>query len=244
MSYQCEKVLPYDEQRSKTEQVEQMFDNISDQYDTMNRAMTLGVDLVWRRKAIDSLRPFAPQRILDVATGTGDFAIESYRRLAPKEVVGVDLSEGMLQVGKLKVEKLGLSKQIILQQEDCLSMSFLDEQFDAVTVAFGVRNFSDLKAGIVEMNRVLRKGGHLVILEMSEPYKIFKPFYFLYTRFVIPFVGRLVSKDKRAYSYLPDSIKVFPHGDAMKNLLFESGFSSVEYRRFTFGVCAFYLAKK
>lgn len=221
-----------------------MFDSISGAYDKMNRVMTLSLDIRWRRKAIDSLKEFDPKKILDIATGTGDFAIESCNRLAPETVTGVDISEKMMEVGKEKVAKLGLQDKISFQLGDSLNLEFADASYDAVTIAFGVRNFQNLELGLSEMSRVLRPDGRLVILEMSEPYKIFKPFYWLYAKVMIPFIGKLMSKNDSAYSYLPASISVFPHGKPMFELLEKVGFTDVKRRRFTFGVCSLYLAKK
>ncbi|MDR3704812.1 MAG: bifunctional demethylmenaquinone methyltransferase/2-methoxy-6-polyprenyl-1,4-benzoquinol methylase UbiE [Paludibacteraceae bacterium] len=242
--YLCEKVLPYESKGNKKEQITSMFNSISEHYDLMNRAMTMGIDIVWRRKAINSIKSFQPKFILDVATGTGDFAIESYKKLHPEKVIGIDLSKNMLEIGKIKVAKQSLGGKIELTEGDCMNLHYDNSIFDAVTVAFGVRNFESLEKGIKEMNRVLKKGGHLVILEMSEPFTVFKPFYYLYAKFVIPSVGRFYSKDAKAYQYLPQSIDAFPKGKEMTTLLEKCGFSEVKHRRFTFGVCAFYLAKK
>ncbi|MDR1679664.1 MAG: bifunctional demethylmenaquinone methyltransferase/2-methoxy-6-polyprenyl-1,4-benzoquinol methylase UbiE [Prevotellaceae bacterium] len=242
--YLCENILPYDEQGSKREQVTRMFDNISKRYDRMNRLMTLGIDICWRNHAIAALRPFNPQLILDVATGTGDFAIEAYRQLRPQRITGIDLSEKMLDAGRQKIAKLELGDCIELHQADATQLTYDNEVFDAVTVAFGVRNFENLEQGIAEMYRVLKPGGHLAILEMSEPYSIFKPLYRLYTRCIIPIVARLYAGDKQAYRYLPSSIQAFPEGKAMTALLRKCGFATVKLRRFSFGVCSFYLAGK
>ncbi|MBR4839926.1 MAG: bifunctional demethylmenaquinone methyltransferase/2-methoxy-6-polyprenyl-1,4-benzoquinol methylase UbiE [Paludibacteraceae bacterium] len=243
--YKCEKVLPYDNQKGKTEQVEQMFDNIAGQYDPMNRLMSLGNDRTWRKKAIEALKSIAPQRILDVATGTGDFAIAAQKELKPQEMIGIDLSEKMLEVGKKKLQSLGLSDSITLQKGDSTALDFEEGRFDAVTVAFGVRNFESLRKGLSEINRVLRKGGAAAILELSEPTNpIYKLGYKIYTDCIIPIFARLLSKDTRAYSYLPDSIEAFPEGEEMKKLLLECGFSQVTIRQFTFGTCSFYYAIK
>ncbi len=242
--YKCEDVKPYDSNTGKKEQITKMFDAISTQYDLMNRAMTMGADIIWRKKAINSLKPFAPKLLLDVATGTGDFAIEAYNRLSLDKVIGVDISENMLQVGREKIEKLGHKDQIELQVGDSMNLSFESYKFDAVTVAFGVRNYESLEKGISEMYRVLKYGGNLIILEMSRPYKIVKPLYFVYTKFIISIIASLFSKDTKAYHYLPDSIDAFPEGKEMIALLRHCGFANVKYRRFTFGVCAFYLAQK
>jgi demethylmenaquinone methyltransferase / 2-methoxy-6-polyprenyl-1,4-benzoquinol methylase len=242
--YNCEKVLPYDDKGAKTEQVQEMFNTISTHYDAMNRTMTMGVDIAWRRKSISKLKKYQPKSILDVATGTGDFAIDAFRLLHPDKIIGIDLSDKMLEIGRDKIAKLQLSSKIEMLQGDSLALPFDAEQFDAVTVAFGVRNFENLAKGIAEMQRVLKPGGHLVILEMAEPHGVVKPFYRIYTQWIIPFVARLFSSDVRAYRYLPDSIKAFPHGKKMKTLLHDCGFSSVEQQNYTFGVCACYLAEK
>lgn len=244
MKYKVESVLPYNQKDTKKEQITKMFNAISEQYDLMNRAMTMGVDLSWRRIAIDSLKPYKPQLILDVATGTGDFAIEAQKRLEAQKLIGVDLSEKMLEVGRIKVAKMGLSSKIELTQGDCMSLEYEDSVFDAVTVAFGVRNYESLEKGVKEMCRVLKPGGNLIILEMSEPYTWVKPFYKIYTKYVIPAIAKIYSKDKNAYNYLPNSIEAFPQGSEMIELLKYCGFSQVKYKRFTFGVCSFYRALK
>lgn len=244
-NYACEDLLPYENKAgNKKEQVTQMFDAISERYDFMNKAMTLGVDRIWRKKAILSLKASQPKFMLDVATGTGDFAIEAYAYLKPEKIVGVDISEKMLEMGRIKVARIGLSKSIELTQGDSMSLDYDANVFDAVTVAFGVRNFEKLDRGIGEMFRVLKPGGHLVILEMSEPFLLFKPFYKLYVSFIIPALARFYSKDKVAYNYLPNSIERFPKKKEMKALLASVGFNNVVQRRFTFGVCAFYRAQK
>ncbi len=244
MPYECEQVLPYQTDGSKKAQIEQMFDAISDNYDFMNRTMTLGIDRRWRRRAIDSLTPFRPRLILDVATGTGDFAIEAFEKLQCEKIIGVDISEKMLEIGRIKIAKSGLSSHIELTQGDSMHLNFDDELFDAATVAFGVRNFESLERGISEMQRVLKMGGHLVILELSEPFVVFKPFYRIYSKWIIPLIARLFIKDKQAYNYLPASIEHFPKRKEMTELLTKCGFSQVISRRFTFGVCAFYICCK
>lgn len=243
--YRCESVLPYDNSKGKGEQVEQMFDNIAGQYDPMNKLMSLGNDRIWRKRAIDALKAFAPQSILDVATGTGDFAIAAQKELKPKETIGIDLSEKMLEVGRRKVAEMGLTEAITLRKGDSTALEFEDGRFDAVTVAFGVRNFESLRKGLSEMNRVLRKGGVAAILELSEPTNpFFKLGYKFYTGCIIPLFAKIVSKDTKAYTYLPDSIEAFPEGEEMKKLLVECGFTQVEIKRFTFGTCSFYRAVK
>lgn len=241
-----EKVLPYEnEGNNKTAQVEEMFDKIAGQYDTMNHLMSLFQDRNWRRTALRSLLDLKPMRLLDIATGTADFAISAYEELEPQEIVGIDLSKEMLEIGRKKVEVKGLGKIISLEQGDSMKLRFDDASFDALTVAFGVRNFSDLKQGLSEMNRVLCNGGRAVILELSEPSNpIFKLGYSFYTKCVIPLMAKLVARDLRAYEYLPESIAACPQGQEMAALLKECGFSDVKVRTFTFGSCSLYVAKK
>jgi demethylmenaquinone methyltransferase/2-methoxy-6-polyprenyl-1,4-benzoquinol methylase len=222
-----------------------MFDNIAPAYDFMNRAMTLGIDRNWRRKVVKAVAAAAPSAILDVATGTGDLAIQLAKANQQAKVTGIDLSEGMLEVGRRKVAEAGLTQQIALRQADCLALPFADGSFDIVTVAFGVRNFEHLDKGYAEMARVLRPGGKLMVLELSTPTSpIVKPFYKLYTRGVIPMVGRLISKDSRAYSYLPESIAAMPQGERMLQLMTEAGLSGCSLRSLTFGVSTIYTGIK
>lgn len=243
--YEQEKIMPYRGNRHKREQVEQMFNNIAHSYDVLNHSLSLGIDRNWRRKAIDRLRPFAPQRILDVATGTGDFALLAARRLRPASLTGVDISEGMMDVGRRKVAAAGLDGVIRFQREDCAHLSFADGSFDAVTVAYGVRNFEDLDAGLSEMCRVLAPGGHLLILELCTPNRFpMKQLFALYARGVMPLIGRLVSKDASAYTYLPATMAAFPQGEVMQGILRRAGFREVWFRRLTFGICTLYLATK
>ncbi|MFZ4455447.1 MAG: bifunctional demethylmenaquinone methyltransferase/2-methoxy-6-polyprenyl-1,4-benzoquinol methylase UbiE [Bacteroidales bacterium] len=243
--FDCEKVLPYEQEGGKKEQIVRMFDAISDNYDPMNRFMTFGIDTIWRKNAILSLKKFQPKTILDVATGTGDFAINAFRLLQPEKIVGIDISEGMLKVGEVKVSAPEFQSKIELKVGDSTNLEFKDATFDAATVAFGVRNFEDLEKGISEMCRVLKPGGHLVILEMSEPeYFPIRELYRAYSKTVIPAFARLFSKDRKAYTYLPKSIEAFPQGKVMTELLKKCGFSSVVYKKYTMGVCAFYLAEK
>lgn len=245
MGYPQENIKPYADSERKVRQVERMFDGIAGKYDRFNRMLSLGIDRSWRRKAIDSLRQDRPQRILDVATGTGDFAIMACRMLQPVSVTGTDISEGMMEVGREKVMKEGLSEKISFSREDSASFSFADESFDAVTVAFGVRNFEDLDKCLSEMYRVLKKQGRMVILELSTPDKFpMKQLFSVYSKLVIPVAGKLFSKDKDAYEYLPQSISVFPQGEVMKEIITRAGFGEVKFRRLTFGICTLYLAVK
>jgi len=241
-----EQVTPYaDNTSAKTEQVRQMFDSIAPAYDFMNRAMTLGIDIWWRRLAVKRLERLKPQRILDVATGTGDFAIQLSDSLHPEHITGIDLSQGMLDEACRKVKFRGLDDAISFQQADCMALPMQDETFDAVTVAFGVRNFEHLQQGYQEMARVLKPGGMLCVLELSTPTnRLIRWFYDLYTLHIIPWVGSLKSGDKSAYRYLPQSIAAVPQGDDMLQLMRNAGLSDTKCRRLTLGVCTIYTAIK
>lgn len=245
MEVKAEKINPYDDSRCKTEQVQEMFDSIAPAYDFMNRAMTFGIDKLWRAKAVKMINRQSPKTILDVATGTGDLAIKLAKTLNIEKVTGIDLSEGMITVGRKKINEAGLSNKIELEQGDCLALPFADNSFDCITVAYGVRNFERLEAGYKEMQRVLKDGGMLCVIELSTPTSpIVKPLYKFYTRYIIPFVGRLVSKDVRAYSYLPESIAAVPQGTEMLALMRNAGFADCKYRPLTFGTCTIYTAFK
>jgi demethylmenaquinone methyltransferase/2-methoxy-6-polyprenyl-1,4-benzoquinol methylase len=243
--YEQEKIKPYSEQGDKTEQVEQMFDHIAPSYDRLNHLMSFDIDKGWRRRAIDTLRPFHPKKMMDVATGTGDFAILAARELKPDTLVGTDISQGMIDVGRTKVKEAALDSVISFACEDCSQLSFANSTFDAITVAFGVRNFSSLDSGLSEMCRVLRPGGRLVILELSAPERFpMKQLFAFYSKVFIPVMGRLISSDRRAYRYLPLTIQAFPQGEVMKGILQKAGFRDVEFRRLTFGICTLYTATK
>lgn len=245
MNYPQQDIKPYSQDGKKSEQVEQMFDNIAHTYDKLNHALSLGIDRNWRKKAIDCLRPYAPKNMMDVATGTGDFAILACRELQPEKLIGTDISEGMMDVGRKKVISAGLADKITFAREDCTSLSFKEESFDAITVAFGIRNFEDLDKGLSEMWRVLKPGGHLVILELTTPDRFpMKQLFTIYSKIVIPMLGKLLSKDKSAYHYLPNTIKVFPQGEIMKGILTKAGFKKVDFSRLTFGICTLYTATK
>ena len=244
-NYPQENVKPYNEDERKAVQVEKMFDNIAPTYDNLNHVLSMGIDKSWRRKAINKLRPFHPKKMMDVATGTGDFAIQACQVLQPEELIGTDISEGMMNVGREKVKAVGLDKQISFAKEDCTALTFPDNQFDAITVAFGIRNFENLDQGLKEMFRVLVPGGHLVILELSQPEGFpMKQLYAVYSKIVIPTLGKLMSKDRSAYTYLPESIKAFPQGEVMQQILQKAGFSQVEFKRLTMGICTLYFATK
>ena len=244
-NYPQESIKPYNEEEKKSIQVERMFDNIAPAYDQLNHTLSWGIDKSWRKKAIQWLKPFTPQRMMDVATGTGDFAIQACRVLNPKELIGTDISEGMMNVGRQKVKEAGLESRISFAKEDCTALSFPDNRFDAITVAFGVRNFEDLDKGLREMHRVLDTDGKLVILELSEPeWFPMKQLYALYSKVVIPTLGKLLSKDRSAYTYLPQSIKAFPQGEVMREIILKAGFSEARFKRLTLGICTLYTATK
>lgn len=238
-------VKPYTgESENKKAQVAKMFDNISRSYDFLNHFLSLGFDFYWRKRAIALLKDLKPKKILDVATGTADFAIEALS-LDPEEVVGVDISEGMLEHGRQKLEKKGLDKKIILFKGDSEKLPFEDNIFDAVIVAFGVRNFEDLDKGLADMLRVLKKGGAVIILEFSKPESIpFKQIYNFYFNLILPNIGRLISKDDSAYRYLPESVQAFPDGNTFLKLLNKTGFTQTKSIPLTFGVCSIYQGKK
>lgn len=246
MEIKAEKINPYvNDTRPKTEQVRDMFDSIAPAYDFMNRAMTFGIDKWWRSLAVKMIKKQAPRQILDVATGTADLAVKLAAELKPEHVTGIDLSEGMIELGRQKVAARGLTDKITLVTGDCLSLPFADKSFDCVTVAYGVRNFEHLSRGYRQMHRVLKPGGMICVIELSTPQSpLVKPFYRLYTRTLIPAVGRLISKDTRAYSYLPESIAAVPQGERMLNLMREAGFTGCRCRRLTFGTCSIYTATK
>ena len=242
--YEQETIKPYRE-GEKAQQVEEMFDNIAPTYDKLNHRLSWNIDRGWRRKAIGQLAPYKPRTMLDIATGTGDFAILAAQMLQPEHLVGADISEGMMAVGRKKVEQLGLQDTISFAKEDCLNLSYADGTFDAVTAAFGIRNFANLDRGLSEMCRVLRKGGHLSIVELTTPVSFpMKQLFKVYSHTVLPLYGRLISKDKSAYSYLIKTIEAFPQGERMTDILTAAGFSEASFRRLTFGICTMYFATK
>ncbi|HZH68513.1 MAG TPA: bifunctional demethylmenaquinone methyltransferase/2-methoxy-6-polyprenyl-1,4-benzoquinol methylase UbiE [Chitinophagales bacterium] len=240
-----EDITPYGgTQSDKKGEVAQMFNNISARYDFLNILLSMGIDRIWRRKLAKEIKQHQPINILDVATGTGDLAVALVRTKA-KKIVGVDISEGMLEVGKKKIAQLNLEKTIELQVGDSEQLAFEDESFDAVTVAFGVRNFQNLEKGLSEIYRVLKPQAPLAILEFSKPTNWFyRRIYFFYFNNVLPFVGRMISKDARAYSYLPESVHAFPDGLKFKQILKNVGFKKVKLRKLTFGICTLYVAIK
>ena len=242
--YQQETIKPYNE-GEKTTQVEQMFDNIASTYDTLNHRLSWDIDKGWRRKAIRQLQPHNPQLMLDIATGTGDFAIMAAQMLAPQKLIGADISEGMMNIGRQKVKKAGLDSIISFEREDCTALSYADDTFDAVTAAFGIRNFAALDKGLSEMCRVLKKGGHLSIVELTSPVSFpMKQLFHVYSHTVLPVYGRIISKDTSAYSYLTKTIEAFPQGEEMVKILKKAGFMEARFKRLTFGICTMYFATK
>lgn len=243
--YEQEKIKPYDSNGDKAEQVERMFDCIAPTYDKLNHQLSWNIDKGWRRKAIRAIAPFAPHKVLDVATGTGDFAILAAQMLRPESLIGCDISEGMMEVGRQKVQRLSLGNVISFAKEDCMQLSFEDNTFDAVTAAFGIRNFPDLDKGLSEMCRVLKKGGHLCIVELTEPKRFpMRQLFRIYSHTVLPIVGRMISKDTSAYGYLTATIEAFPQGERMMDILARAGFADATFRRLTFGICTLYIATK
>ena len=244
MSYKHEELKPYRNEGEKAEQIEEMFDNIAPEYDKFNYLASMNIDRIWRKRAISALKPFAPRKVLDIATGTGDLALLIEEILKPESIIGCDISEGMMNVAREKCKKRGVTN-IRFEREDCTALTYPSESFDAVTSSFGIRNFQELDKALCEMQRVLRKGGHLAILELSSPVKFpMKQLFPIYARYVMPFLGWLFSKDAKAYKYLPDSIAAFPQGEVLQSALERAGFSEVRFHRFTGGVCTFYLATK
>lgn len=238
-------VTPYNAADSKRAQVERMFDNIAPKYDLLNRVLSLGIDVWWRRRAISYLKNTRPQAILDVATGTADVAIMAARTLRPHSIVGIDIANQMLEIGREKISAAGLSQVISLETGDSERLRFADATFDAVTVAFGVRNFENLEKGLAEMCRVLRPGGRAVILEFSRPHVFpFKQLYNAYFRYVLPLIGRLTSRDARAYAYLFESVQNFPEGNQMCEILTKTGYNQPQFERLTLGICTIYTAVK
>jgi len=238
-------VTPYkDQTTSKKEQVATMFNNIAPKYDFLNQLLSMGIHKGWRRKAVNLLKEVKPKNILDIATGTGDFAIEAMK-LSPDKVVGVDISEGMLKIGVEKINKLGLQNKIELKLGDSENLPFADNSFDAITVGFGVRNFENLEKGINDIYRVLNKNGMIAILEFSKPQAFpIKQIYHFYFRYITPAIGKLFSKDSSAYTYLPESVKAFPAGEDFLNVLKKAGFKDAKAIPVTFGVASIYTAKK
>ena len=245
MNYEQDKINPYEDGVEKAQQVEQMFNNIAPTYDKLNHRLSWNIDKGWRKKAIRSLKPFEPKVLLDIATGTGDFAILAARMLHPDKLIGADISEGMMVIGREKVKTAGLQQVISFEKEDCTNLSYPEATFDAVIAAFGIRNFANLDKGLAEMCRVLKPGGHLSIVELTSPVSFpMKQLFHIYSHTVLPIYGRLISKDTSAYSYLTKTIEAFPQGELMVRILKDAGFKQAEFKRLTFGICTMYFATK
>ena len=241
-----DKVTPYkDSSAGKKQQVEEMFDNISGNYDGLNRVISLGIDLKWRNKVLILITERQPQTILDIATGTGDLALLFANNMSTRKIIGLDLSEGMLSVAKKKAENMEISDKVEFVKGDSESLPFEENSFDAISVSFGIRNFENLEKGLSEIRRVLVPGGRFVILETSVPTKFpWKQGYYIYCNWILPIIGRLFSKDKVAYRYLSESASVFPFGEKLNNILRKTGFIDVENKPQTFGVATIYIASK
>ena len=243
--YKQEQIKPYEGTGDKGKLVEEMFDNIAPTYDTLNHRLSWDIDKGWRKKAIKRLLPYAPKKMLDIATGTGDFAILAAQMLHPEQLVGADISEGMMEIGRQKVKRMGLDKVISFEKQDCLHLGYEDETFDSVTAAFGIRNFQNLDQGLSEMCRVLKKGGHLCIVELTTPVSFpMKQLFRIYSGTVLPIYGKLISKDQSAYDYLNKTIAAFPQGEVMMEVLMKAGFEKAEFKRLTFGICTLYFTTK
>jgi demethylmenaquinone methyltransferase/2-methoxy-6-polyprenyl-1,4-benzoquinol methylase len=244
--FQHDNVVPYQKaDTGKKQQVAEMFDDIAHRYDFMNRFLSAGIDKGWRKKALKELAPSRPRTLLDVATGTADVALMAADILGPERIVGVDISEGMLELGRRKVREAGLESTIELRSGDSESLGFPDESFDAATVSFGVRNFADLEKGLSEIRRVLKPGGRLVVLEFSKPSAFgLRHLYSLYTGSLAPALGGLFSKNREAYRYLHDSVQAFPEGDAFMKVLSDCGYRSLACKRLSFGICSIYAGSK
>lgn len=238
-------VKPYNQVESKTTQLSRMFDTISGQYDKFNDLMSFGLARVWRKKALLSLKPYDPKQILDIATGTGDFCIKAFEYLNPDFINGIDISNRMMEIAKMKAEKLGLSKKINFEVQDVSELKFEDQSFDAVTISFGIRNFEKLDEALSQIHRVLKTGGHLLILEMNEPRNKFSlQLYKVYTRIFVRMTTKYLSTDSRAYNYLTDSMHYFASGKELIQILNNHNFKTIRYKNFSFGVCSLYLVEK
>ena len=238
-------VKPYDQEGSKKEQVGKMFDNIAPYYDFLNRLLTLRIDVLWRRSAIKMIKDRNAKQIIDIATGTADLTVEINKQLNPDQIIGMDLSHEMLEVGRKKIAKKGLDNLIRLDQGDSENLQYADNSFDVATAAFGVRNFENLKAGLTEINRVLKKNGQIVVLEFSRPTIFpFKQLFNLYFKYILPLIGKVTSKDPKAYQYLYESVQAFPDGEDFLDVLKESGFNSNQCKKLSLGICSIYTGFK
>lgn len=245
MTYDVEKVHPYETGTSKKEQVEAMFNEIAPNYDKLNGLLSLGIDDYWRRESIKALKPYRPEYILDIATGTGDFAILAKKILQPRRIIGIDISEGMMAVGRDKVKRKGLERVITFERQDSSALSFPDQSFDAVTAAFGIRNFENIDKSFGEVLRVLKPGGVFLFIELTTPEATpMKELYSLYTKYVMPVLSNTMATEQRAYEYLPESIAAFPQGREMMLNLKKNGFRNIRLRRFTMGIATLYMAEK
>ena len=244
--YPHDAVVPFkDSAESKKKQVENMFDKIAFRYDFLNRFLSAGIDIGWRKKAIMELVSSHPKQVLDVATGTGDFALTSYKILSPEKITGIDISDGMLAIGRKKILKAGLQDHIELLNGDSEAILFEDNSFDAVTVAFGVRNFENLERGLSEIKRVLRPGGKLIILECTKPsLPVIKQLYHFYMKFITPKIGKIIAKNNDAYQYLNDSVLQFPEKKTFIHILNQSAYRNAFYKTLTLGICTIYCAQK
>ncbi len=238
-----EQIKPYNSDASKKSEVEDMFDNIAPKYDLLNHVLSMKIDVAWRNTLVKWMKKDGVKKVLDVATGTGDLAIAVHKG-TQAEVVGLDLSQQMLNVGLVKIKKLNLDGRISMQKGDAENLPFEDNSFDAVSVAFGVRNFENLNKGLAELRRVVKENRSVYILEFSKVEGFLGPFYMFYFRNILPRIGKLISKDHRAYSYLPDSVNAFPYGEKMKNILLETGFKNVEFKKLSLGIATIYKATK
>lgn len=236
-------VKPYNTEAGKKSEVEDMFDNIAPKYDLLNHVLSMKIDVLWRNTLVKWMQKDQPKEVLDVATGTGDLAIAVQKGTSAK-VVGLDLSQQMLNVGIEKIKKLNLDQQISMQKGDAENLPFDSNKFDAVSVAFGVRNFENLEKGLAELRRVVKEDKSVYILEFSKVEGFLGPFYMFYFKNILPQIGKLVSKDNRAYTYLPDSVNAFPYGEKMKNILLNTGFKKVEYKKLSLGIATIYKATK
>ena len=237
-------VTPYNTEDEKKEQVAQMFDNIARRYDLLNSILSLGIHKGWRKKCVALLKDKQPKKILDVATGTGDFAIEC-AKLNPESIIGIDISDGMMKYGREKIKALKLDSVISLKNGNAETIFFPDNSFDAIVVGFGVRNFQDLNAGLSNLYRMLKPGGQLIVLEFSYPKNsLVKGFYNFYFSRVTPFIGRIFSKDTRAYTYLTESVKAFPHNEKFRDILNTLNYKNTSFKLVSFGIAAIYSAEK
>ncbi|SHK22349.1 bifunctional demethylmenaquinone methyltransferase/2-methoxy-6-polyprenyl-1,4-benzoquinol methylase UbiE [Chryseobacterium polytrichastri] len=243
MTNDINKVTPYNSEATKKSQVEDMFDNIAPKYDLLNHVLSMKIDVLWRNTLVNMMKKDNPQEVLDVATGTGDLAITIEKGTNAK-IIGLDLSQQMLNVGVNKIKKLNLDGKISMQKGDAENLPFEDNRFDAVSVAFGVRNFENLTKGLAELRRVVKDNKSVYILEFSKVEGFLAPFYMFYFKNVLPAIGRLVSKDNRAYTYLPDSVNAFPFGEKMRQILLDTGFKKVEYKKLSLGIATIYKATK